>query len=57
MDPDTTLRRLRLELEHYNDNEYEVDSTNSDAIVELISALDFWITNGGFLPGAWERSR
>lgn len=28
---------------------------DGDRLVELISALDEWIVDGGFLPAAWSR--
>lgn len=65
MDPTVTLNELRHELEdlqgivfakgdlgHYGFEELE-DAVRK--VQEHFEALDNWLTNGGFLPGAWSR--
>jgi hypothetical protein len=49
MDPNETLRRLR---ELCAKNQDLVDPSD---LVELVEALDSWVSKGGFLPKAWER--
>lgn len=56
MDPNVTLAYLRdaiadaMNPDHYTDREVAVEQ-----IVEYFEDLDNWLTNGGFLPGAWSR--
>lgn len=57
MDPNETLRRLRdccTEAAANLDKGYEMDAGQGE-LAELFEALDQWLTNGGFLPKAWER--
>lgn len=47
MDPNATLARIRK----------LIDSSDPDDLAELaesIRSLDGWISNGGFLPTAWD---
>lgn len=52
MDPDATLAEIR---ELLADAERVGWVKDGDRLAELISALDTWIINGGFLPTAWRR--
>lgn len=63
MDPTETLRELRTRVfyaqAHRDDGlEFpEVDPEENVArIVELIQALDAWLSRGGFLPQQWEKT-
>lgn len=47
MDPDAALYSLRLAIAS---GEYE-------PAADYAEALDEWLSNGGFLPSAWERSK
>ena len=50
LDPDATLRRIRgLVAEAHTLD----DPLGPDELVELVEALDEWITRGGSLPAAW----
>ena len=59
MDPDETLAELRrLDTDIYGVY-YEHGTVHVDDAVrmaELIHALDQWISSGGYLPAAWQRS-
>lgn len=33
----------------------DIDPDDSVRLAELVKSLDEWITNGGFLPSAWQR--
>ena len=49
MDPDMTLaeiRSLTARIDHLDEHDH-------DRLAELITSLDEWISNGGFLPAAW----
>lgn len=51
MDPDAALTELRdLTREPDTHDEHQMSRT-----VELITALDQWLSAGGFLPAAWTR--
>jgi len=57
MDPDANLTELRgliTEYQHRSDLGLSIDDTDSDRIVELVTALDAWLTRGGCHPHAWE---
>ena len=52
MDPNATLAALRELIGLYNSG--QSTGADVDRIVDLTSALDEWITRGGFLQhGAW----
>lgn len=60
MDPNEALRQLRMVTE----NAHVIDYGNHREVTELlrdmidhVSALDEWMTRGGFLPTAWEAHR
>lgn len=56
MDPDETLRQLRLTIKQMRvDESTEVRKAHADEIAEHFEALDGWLTTGGFLPKAWQR--
>lgn len=48
LDPTTTLKELRELCEH--DDPAEV----ADPIIERVTALDGWLSDGGFLPEQWQ---
>ncbi len=51
MDPNETLRRIR---EYTGNPNYPVAIDEAwDNLIELVDALDQWITRGGFLPSEW----
>jgi len=58
MDPDANLAELRREITEYiriadvADRQFD-EGPDADRIVELVQALDEWISKGGFLPVAW----
>ena len=57
MDPTANLeeqRELIRVLVHENEEEY-VDTGDLLRLAELTEAMDKWLSNGGFLPEAWER--
>lgn len=47
MDPNETLRRLRAAFE----------DGDANGALDLFEALDEWLSEGGFLPTAWEGGR
>jgi hypothetical protein len=49
MDPNATLTEIRALVDA---NHHVV--MDADRLAELISALDEWITGGGFLPTPWQ---
>lgn len=51
MDPDAALQRLREAIESY----WAGTGPGADAVVEAASALDLWLSRGGFLPTAWSQ--
>ncbi len=55
MDPDANLREMRRLVRKMVDDEYEVDSDDAMRLVELVQALDEWLSTGGFLPQSWRR--
>lgn len=53
MDPDLTLTSIREELvTHHLGRDADVAR-----LVELVEALDEWLSTGGFLPAAWRPGR
>ena len=60
MDPDanlTELRRRTAEYRYRSDLALRMDETDSDRIVELLAALDEWLTRGGLLPQEWAQRK
>ena len=51
MDPDETLAQLRAAVTASRGADDAGE--HLDRIVELVDALDTWLTRGGFLPAAW----
>lgn len=51
MDPNTALAGLPFEIEELG----LVDLDRAQEILDRFTALDEWITNGGFLPARWSR--
>jgi hypothetical protein len=51
MDPDTTLKGIRAYIRAANENGLTLDEKFE--LIELIEALDEWLSKGGFLPSAW----
>lgn len=58
MDPNECLREIRelkMRLLAQDDNEEPHDPIDVARLLELVEALDGWITAGGFLPEAWKK--
>lgn len=58
MDPDEALRLAREaagEIENADDDG-TLEGSQVGQLVEAFTALDEWLTKGGFLPDAWKRS-
>lgn len=49
MDPTVTLAKIRELLAW----PHALDGQSADELVDLVRALDEWITRGGFLPEQW----
>ncbi len=49
MDPNETLARIRALCADMTD----IDDADAAELVELVGALDEWLSRGGFLPQAW----
>lgn len=56
MDPDVTLGRLRELVELFRVEE-PYAPTEAYELAEKVEQLDAWMTNGGFLPTAWDTGR
>lgn len=56
MDPNETLRRIRSVVSDENNGMGGDRLASLDMLTELFQALDGWITRGGFLPAAWNRT-
>lgn len=54
MDPDANLAEIRRIVQ---DVDLDVFPDRAERLAELISALDQWISKGGFLPAAWRKER
>jgi hypothetical protein len=60
MDPNKTLREIReldrkaLRLERADKS---LPPEDADRLMELVRALDEWLTKGGFLPTDWRKGR
>lgn len=54
MDPDETLKQIRQLVKEYNQPGW-LDRCDVEQLVELVEALDLWLSKGGFLPAAWRK--
>ena len=57
MDPDETLRQLRSLAGRILATDSDPDADDAVRLAELASALDDWLTTGGFLPARWTPAR
>ena len=62
LDPNAALKQLRAQvrasketLDSDHDPEPEELEERLNAIVDLFTGLDGWISGGGFLPSAWRK--
>lgn len=57
MDPDANLEELRELVDRLvvNNEEGYMDSGDCERALELVRALDEWLSKGGALPEAWAR--
>ncbi|AOT24733.1 hypothetical protein PBI_STASIA_77 [Mycobacterium phage Stasia] len=53
MAPDATLEELRLLMSDYRRHGLAMGTEAIDRMVELMEALDEWMSKGGFLPADW----
>jgi hypothetical protein len=53
VDPNETLARIRKEIA----NTYTEDGGNAATVIDLLEALDTWLSKAGFLPDAWTHNR
>jgi hypothetical protein len=53
MDPDATLQHIRQICAAAN-NPGRPNLDDAEVLVEAISALDHWLSRGGFLPTDWD---
>lgn len=56
MDPNANLAELRALVKANADAEH-VSDHDTARMIELVDAIDGWMSKGGFLPAAWERGR
>lgn len=56
MDVNAALAELRALVKANADAEY-VSDHDTARMIELVDAIDGWMSKGGFLPAAWERGR
>jgi hypothetical protein len=55
MDPDATLREIRAAIQRGNEAETTENATAAyEHVAELFTALDEWMSRGGFAPWAWQ---
>jgi hypothetical protein len=57
MDPDALLNEIRACYTELNGSIKPERIELGDRLGDLIADLDEWITNGGFLPKAWSRTK
>lgn len=59
MDPNATLQELIELAEQVNatPSDGDIDWADATRLAELVTALDGWLSTGGFLPQRWERQR
>lgn len=55
MDPNATLAQLRDLVAKYDSTSVYWDAEDMTLTVDLIDALDGWLTCGGYLPDAWRK--
>jgi hypothetical protein len=55
VDVDACLAELRALVRRSYDE--HLDEADRDRVLELVDALDGWMSGGGFLPGDWRRLR
>lgn len=56
MDPDEALAQMRTAIETVWAAQSSVSAaTAADTLAEHASALDQWLSKGGFLPAAWSK--
>lgn len=58
MDPNANLRQQREIVRIHNTlegSDIQLSPRIMDRLVELVEALDEWLTKGGFMPDAWKR--
>ena len=56
MDIETTIRRIREltpRLLEHDDRTYEQMANDGYELAELVTALDEWLSKGGYAPEAW----
>ncbi|CAB4131449.1 hypothetical protein UFOVP276_204 [uncultured Caudovirales phage] len=57
MDPNETLNQLRESVKDWYANTLPVNSVEAIAelgrVIELVQAMDDWLSKGGFLPNDW----
>jgi hypothetical protein len=55
MDPNETLKKIRelLKVVFNNMEDFQMPQVAID-LADEVTALDSWITSGGFLPDAWK---
>lgn len=61
MDPDEALRLVRFYIRQMRREDRPVGNTNARLefvqhardLAEVVTALDEWLSNGGFAPAAW----
>lgn len=54
MDPNANLKEIRAILAEAQKG---ISPNAADRLVELVEALDGWLTGGGFLPQPWNHAR
>lgn len=60
MDPNEALRCLRIAIkraEYKHDSEDGIVTSLEMDFCNYAAALHGWLTNGGFLPAAWDKGR
>lgn len=60
MDPDVALLQIRTLCEQVQESECKDDFDEPTVALELVdavTALDGWLSDGGFLPSAWSKAR
>ncbi len=56
MDPDTCLEEIRLLISEGSTISDEMARINYEQVSEKFENLDAWLSNGGFLPKAWNNA-
>jgi hypothetical protein len=60
MDPDTCLAEMRaiaarMLLAYDSEDGNGIDQDDADMLAQRVQDMDEWLSNGGFLPQAWDR--